>query len=168
MKSKIKLLSVFVLIMSLLMSVVLLSACGGENGGETTPSEPNLRTLLVTQYDVAYAESEEWTFAQFIAHADSEMPYTLVELPTSVLSVDMPYVYIRTLNMDANEVSHERVPREVLQRVENPNSVVSMNSRGTVGRASSVTTINELLVLYHRWYPNHGTITFRIIHNLPN
>ena len=166
MKSKIKLLSIFVLIVSLLMSVVLLSACGGENGGETP--EPNLRTLLVTQYDVAYAESEEWTFAQFIAHADSEMPYTLVELPISVLSVDMPYVYIRTLNMDTSEIEHERVHRELLRRVFNQDSVISMNSRGTVGRASSVTTINELLVLYHWLYPNHGTITFRVIHNLPS
>ncbi|MCL2371023.1 MAG: hypothetical protein FWC80_07350 [Firmicutes bacterium] len=165
-KIKANLLSILVLIILLLVSVMLLSACGGENGGETTPPEPNLRTLLVTQYDVA--ESQEWSFEQFVEHADSEISYTLVEMPISALIVYIPYVYTRILNMDTNKVSHERVHMGALQRVENPESPISLNSRGRIGRPSAVTTINELVIVYYRPHPNHGTITFHVIHNLPN
>ena len=129
-----------------------------DNSGEV---EPNLKYLIVTQQDVAY--SEGWSFAQFISHSNSDRGYTVVTMAATQLAVDLPRLYIRTLDLDAQEVTHTPLSIETMRRKNNPDSVISMNSRGTVGRASSVNAIDEVIELYHILYAHYGTISFRIV-----
>ena len=145
--------------------MVFLTGCGGNGGNNTT--EPDLRHLLVTEYEKA--ESENWTLDQFVYHANSERTPHLIELGVGVFRVQMPRVYHRVINVDTGNVTHAFIDYNRLTReTENPNPFLSLTSSGFFGvndLAPEFDVVEIISAVNMQGNPitEAGTISFRVV-----
>ena len=144
--------------------MVFLVGCGG-NGGNTT-TEPNLRHLLVTQYEKA--ESENWTLDQFFYHADSERTPHFIDLGVGRFRTKIPSIYHRVINIDTGNVTHEFIDYNRLRRETPYYSNLSFTHSGFFGVGDTTPDFDVIEDIYARARNGNriieaGTISFRVV-----
>ena len=110
-----------------LISGFLLVACTDNS----EPPEPNIKQILVSQAEVD--KSVNWTFEQFVEHANSERKYSeIVRFEAANNYRQQLTIFIRNLNLDTGTMHHELVPtnRVVVQYEED--TIVRMNQNGVL------------------------------------
>jgi len=107
---------IFVLLLSMmLVTPLFVTGCiniggGGDEGGEDT--EARSRTVLVTRYELE--AQADWSFAQIVAHHDSDAPRLTLRLQeANVWRASLPPLYVRAINDSLGEVSHAAVESSI-------------------------------------------------------